>query len=139
MPAESSDLSLARQSAFLSSSIRSLDEVETQPFVSVARAKGASRQWVLWRHVLRNAFPPTLTIAGVLFGELLTSAIVTETVFALNGLGRMTANAVINEDTSVLQAIVILAATGFVIINLMVDLLYPVLDPRLRQRVGAAT
>jgi len=118
--------------------IRSLDEVEMQPFVSVARAKGASRQWVLWRHVLRNAFPPTLTIAGVLFGELLTSAIVTETVFGLNGLGRLTAAAVSNEDASVLQAIVILSAVGFVIINLAVDLLYPVLDPRLRRRVGAA-
>jgi peptide/nickel transport system permease protein len=119
--------------------IRSIDDVETQPFVSVARAKGASRQWVLWRHVLRNAFAPTLTIAGVLFGELLTNAIVTETVFGLNGLGRLTANAVNNLDASVLQAVVLLSAVGFVVVNLIVDLLYPVLDPRLAIRVEATS
>lgn len=117
--------------------IRSLDEVQTQPFVAVARAKGASRLWVLWRHVLRNALLPVLTIAGVLFGELLAGAVVTETVFGINGIGRITEQAVSNQDTAVLQAIVILAAFGFVVINLLVDLAAPLIDPRLKRSIGA--
>jgi peptide/nickel transport system permease protein len=117
--------------------IRSLDQVETQPFVAVARAKGASRSFVLWNHVLRNALLPVLTIAGVLFGELLAGAVVTETVFGINGLGRVTEQAVSNQDTAVLQAIVVLAALGFVLINLLVDLVAPLIDPRLTRSVGA--
>src|SRR5258708_13358388 len=67
--------------------MRNIDEVLLQPFVAVARAKGASRNWVLWKHVARNAVLPTLTIAGVLFGELLAGAVVPESVFCLAGLG----------------------------------------------------
>lgn len=118
--------------------IRSLDEVEAQPFVSVARAKGATRKGVLWRHVLRNALLPVLTIAGLLFGELLAGAVVTETVFGINGLGRITEQAVSNQDTAVLQAIVILAALGFVLINLVVDLVAPLIDPRLNRKLEAS-
>lgn len=118
--------------------MRSLDEIEAQPFVAVARAKGATRKGVLWRHVLRNALLPVLTIAGLLFGELLAGAVVTETVFGINGLGRITEQAVSNQDTAVLQAIVILAALGFIVINLLVDLAAPLLDPRLNRPVGAA-
>jgi peptide/nickel transport system permease protein len=118
--------------------IRSLDEVEAQPFVAVARAKGATRRGVLWHHVLRNALLPVLTIAGLLFGELLAGAVVTETVFGINGLGRITEQAVSNQDTAVLQAIVILAALGFIVINLLVDLAAPLIDPRLNRPVGAA-
>ncbi|MEG2632865.1 MAG: ABC transporter permease, partial [Comamonas sp.] len=117
--------------------IRNIDAVLTQPFVAVARAKGASRTWVLWRHVARNALLPTLTMAGILFGELLAGAVVTEAVFGLNGLGSLTQQAVANQDTAVLQAIVVISATSFVLINLLVDLLYPVLDPRLRTRLEA--
>ena len=118
--------------------IRSLDELEAQPFVSVARAKGATRKGVLWRHVLRNALLPVLTIAGLLFGELLAGAVVTETVFGINGLGRITEQAVSNQDTAVLQAIVILAALGFVLINLLVDLVAPLIDPRLNRKLEAS-
>jgi len=118
--------------------MRNIDEVLTQPFVAVARAKGASRGWVLWRHVARNAVLPTLTIAGVLFGELLAGAVVTEAVYGLNGLGGLTYQAVGNHDTAVLQAIVVISALAFVSINLIVDLLYPVLDPRLGRKLGAA-
>ena len=117
--------------------MRNIDQVLTQPFVAVARAKGASRSWVLWRHVARNALLPTLTIAGVLFGELLAGAVVTEAVFGLSGLGGLTYQAVGNHDTAVLQAIVVISALAFVTINLIVDLLYPVLDPRLGSKVGA--
>jgi peptide/nickel transport system permease protein len=117
--------------------IRSLDEIEAQPFVAVARAKGASRAWVLFRHMVRNALLPTLTIAGVLFGDLLAGAVVTETVFGLNGIGRLTEQAVSNQDTAVLQAIVVLAALGFVFVNLAVDLVAPLIDPRLKRKLGA--
>ena len=117
--------------------MRNIDEVLTQPFVAVARAKGASRTWVLWKHVARNAVLPTLTIAGVLFGELLAGAVVTEAVYGLSGLGGLTYQAVGNHDTAVLQAIVVISALAFVTINLIVDLLYPVLDPRLARKVAA--
>jgi peptide/nickel transport system permease protein len=118
--------------------MRNIDEVLLQPFVAVARAKGASRNWVLWKHVARNAVLPTLTIAGVLFGELLAGAVVTESVYGLGGLGGLTTQAVGNHDTAVLQAIVVISASAFVVINLAVDLLYPVLDPRLSRKLGAA-
>ena len=119
--------------------MRNIDEVLAQPFVAVAKAKGASHTWVLWRHVARNAVLPTLTIAGVLFGELLAGAVVTEAVYGLNGLGGLTNQAVGNHDTAVLQAIVVISALAFVTINLIVDLLYPVLDPRLGSKLGLAT
>ena len=111
--------------------IHNIDVVMHQPFVTVARAKGASHRGVLWRHVARNALLPVLTVAGLLLGELIAGALVTETVFGLNGLGQLTRDAVNNQDLAVLQAIVLVAALGFVLINLLVDLLYPLLDPRL--------
>ncbi|WP_157249788.1 ABC transporter permease [Nonomuraea typhae] len=110
---------------------RSLDQVFTQPFVPVVAAKGASRSWILWRHVVRNALPPTLTVAGLTFGELIAGSVVTETVFGRNGIGRLTEQAVNAQDTPVLLAVVVLAATVFVLVNLVVDVLFPVLDPRL--------
>jgi len=113
--------------------VRSIDDIRVQPFVTVVRAKGASESWVLWRSVARNAILPTLTIAGVLFGELVGGAVVTETVFGRPGIGRLTEQAVANQDIPVLQGVVVLAAVTFVLVNLIVDLLYPVLDPRLRQ------
>jgi peptide/nickel transport system permease protein len=117
--------------------IRNIDEIRTRPFIAVARAKGASETRLLWKHVARNAILPALTIAGVLFGELVAGAVVTETVFGLNGIGGLTEKAVGNQDLSVLQAIVVISAAAFVAINLAVDLAYPILDPRLRHRVGA--
>ncbi len=112
--------------------LRNLDTVSAQPFVAVARAKGATRLQVLFGHVLRNALLPVLTISGLLFGELLAGAVVTETVFGLNGIGRLAERAVRNQDAAVLQAIVVIAALGFVLVNLLVDSLYPLIDPRLR-------
>ncbi len=118
--------------------IRSIDAVQTQPFVAVARAKGASRSGVLWRHVARNAMLPALTIAGMLFGELIAGALITETVFGRSGLGQLTQQAVVNQDVAVLQAIVLISTAAFVIINLLVDLLFPLLDPRLKTQAGAS-
>ncbi|WP_313550012.1 ABC transporter permease [Corynebacterium sp.] len=114
--------------------IRSIDEVNQQSFVQVVRAKGASESWIFWRNVLRNAILPALTMVGLLFGELVGGAVVTETVFGRAGLGNMTVQAVSNRDTPVLLAVVVIAATAYIIINLIVDLLYPVLDVRLRRK-----
>ncbi|WP_132206234.1 ABC transporter permease [Leucobacter luti] len=117
--------------------MRSIDEVRAQPFVTVVRARGASTSWLLWRNVARNALLPTLTMAGLLFGELVGGAVITETVFARAGVGQLTAQAVANRDTPVLLAVVVLSTVVFVFINLIVDLLYPVLDARLRVKAPA--
>lgn len=117
--------------------LRSIDEVREQPFVNVVRARGASTSWLLWRNVAPNALLPALTMAGLLFGELVGGAIVTEAVFGRVGIGSLTAQAVAQRDTPVLLAVVVIAAVVFVTINLIVDLLYPVLDARLRQRAPA--
>lgn len=115
--------------------VRSIDEVKRQPFIQVVRARGAGEAWVFWRNVLRNAILPALTMAGLLFGELVGGAVVTEAVFGRAGIGQMTVQAVANRDTPVLLAVVVIAATVYVLINLIVDLLYPVLDARLRRKV----
>lgn len=113
--------------------IRSIDEARAQPFVQVLRARGASESRIFWRDVLRGALLPAITMAGLLFGELVGGAVVTETVFGRAGLGTLTVNAVSSRDTPVLLGVVLIAATSYVIINLIVDLLYPVLDVRLRE------
>ncbi|WP_206446576.1 ABC transporter permease [Agrococcus sp. KRD186] len=117
--------------------IRSIDDTVAEPFIAVARARGAGPRWLLSKEVARNSLLPTLTIAGVLFGELIAGAVVTETVFARTGLGRLTVDAVATRDTPVLQAIVVISAVGFVAINLAVDLVAPAIDPRLRKAVHA--
>lgn len=119
--------------------IRSIDEIQALPFIAVVRAKGASPRWILGRNVAKNALLPSLTIAGLILGDLIGGAVLTETVFARPGIGRLTEQSVANQDTPVLLAIVILATASFVLVNLVVDLLYPVFDPRLasRIRVGA--
>lgn len=117
--------------------VRSIDEVNRQPFIQVVRSRGAGEAWIFWRNILRNAMLPALTMAGLLFGELVGGAVVTEAVFGRAGIGQMTVQAVANRDTPVLLAVVVIAATLYVLINLIVDLLYPVLDPRLRRKVRA--
>jgi len=114
--------------------IQAVDKNLHEPFVSVLAAKGASHPRIVWRHVLRNAALPTLTISGLLFGELLSGAVVTETVFNLNGIGKMTEAAVRAQDVGLLQAIVLLSAFVFVGINLIIDLIFPLIDPRLRKQ-----
>jgi len=118
--------------------LRSMDQVAAQPFVAVARAKGMSETGVLWRHVIGNALLPVLNIAGLLLGELIAGALITETVFGRGGLGQLTQQAVNNQDIAVLQAVVMISALGFVLINLLVDLLMPLFDPRLKPLAGGA-
>lgn len=119
--------------------IRSIDEVQAKPFVQVLRARGATEARIFWNNVLRNALLPALTMAGLLFGELVGGAVVTETVFGRAGLGSLTVNAVSSRDMPVLLGVVLIAATAYVVINLIVDLLYPVLDVRLRQPAKTST
>lgn len=111
-----------------------------QPFVEVAFAKGASRAWVQRHHVLRAAAGPAFTVAGMWVGTVLAGSVVVETVFSRAGLGRLTQNAVLHQDIPVVQGIVLVAALAFVVVNLVVDLSYPLLDPRVagvRVTVGA--
>jgi peptide/nickel transport system permease protein len=110
---------------------KSMSDELGKDYVSVARAKGAGPLRVNVRHVLRNAALPTLTLAGLLVGGLLTGAIVVEVVFSRNGLGQITQGAVSAQDLPVVQGVVLLGALVFVTANLVVDLLYQVLDPRL--------
>lgn len=113
---------------------RSLRHSLAQPYVDTARAKGASPARVHFRHALRNASLPALTVIGLVIGELLAGAVVTETVFSRAGIGRLTATSVSAQDIPVVQGIVLFAAAVFVLVNLAVDLLYPLLDPRIVRR-----
>ncbi len=117
--------------AFISSLLaRSLDDALTAPYADTARSKGAAEIRVQLRHALRNALTSTVTLLGLLVGQLLTSTVVVEVVFSRAGLGQLTDNAVSNEDIPVVQGMVVLGAAVFVIVNLLVDLAYPLLDPR---------
>jgi peptide/nickel transport system permease protein len=107
-------------------------EVLDTEFVKLARIKGLTRQVVLWKHCLRNALIPVVTLFGVFFALLVTGAIVTETVFAWPGVGRLTYEAVIFRDYPLLQAVILLKAVIVLSVNLGVDILYAYLDPRVR-------
>lgn len=107
-------------------------DVLGEDFVRTARAKGLNRRQVLWRHVLRNAFVPVLTVMGLQFASLLTGTIVVENVFSLPGLGRLIFQAISNRDLLVVQDVVMLLAAAVIVINFIVDVLYAVIDPRLK-------
>ncbi|MFC5939856.1 ABC transporter permease [Corynebacterium choanae] len=114
--------------------VRSVADVANQPYVTVARAKGASRSWLFFHTIVRNALLPAVTMIGLIFGELIGGAVVTEAVFSRPGIGSLTVLSVANRDTPVLLAIVVLAVAAYVVVNIVVDLLYPLLDPRLQRR-----
>ncbi|WP_334150532.1 ABC transporter permease [Microbacterium sp.] len=123
---------------------KSLDTTLREPYIDTAWAKGASRIRVHVRHGLRNAALPALTMTGLIVGQLLSGTVVTETVFSRPGVGRVTATAVQQQDIPVVQGVVLFAAAVFVIANLVVDLIYPLLDPRIvlagtRRRRGRAS
>jgi peptide/nickel transport system permease protein len=118
---------------------RSLTGIWQQPFIDALRARGLTRARLLFMHVLPNAAIPALTMTGVIVGNLLAGSVVTETVFSREGIGRLAQGAVSVKDIPVVQGVVLLAAVIFVVINLVVDLLYPILDPRIARvrRQGA--
>jgi peptide/nickel transport system permease protein len=113
-----------------------------QAYVETARAKGAGRWRVHLRHALRNASLPALTVVGLLVGQLIAGSVVVETVFSRDGLGRVTAEAVTTQDIPLVQGVVVFGALIFVATNLLVDLVYPLLDPRIvvasERRAGLA-
>lgn len=107
-------------------------------YVETAQSKGVSRARIHLRHVARNAAIPALTLVGLLTGELLAGTVVVETVFSRAGLGRITAAAVERQDIPVVLGVVLFSAAIFVLVNLLIDIVYPVLDPRITQNGGQA-
>lgn len=123
------------QAAILSRVTRAaLIEVLGEDYIRTARAKGMPMRVVLWRHALRNAMIPVLTIMGLQFAFLLAGTIIIENVFYLPGLGRLVFQAITQRDLIVVQSVVMLLVATVVLVNLLVDLSYAMIDPRLRSR-----
>ena len=109
-------------------------EVLNQDYIRTARAKGVGNPPVVWKHALKNAAIPIVTIVGIELGTLLGGSVITETIFAWPGVGRLSVQAIYNRDYPVVQAAVFTLAATFVLVNLVVDVLYTYLDPRIRLR-----
>ncbi len=109
-------------------------EVLNQDYIRTARAKGVAGSPIVWKHALKNAAIPIVTIVGIELGTLLGGSVITETIFAWPGVGRLSVQAIYNRDYPVVQAAVFLLASTFVVVNLVVDVLYTYLDPRIRLR-----
>ncbi len=107
-------------------------EVLSQDYIRTARAKGVLERWVIFKHALKNALLPVVTIVGLQFGTLLAGAILTETIFSWPGIGSWIYDGILNRDYPVVQGGVIFVAVAFVLINLVVDLSYAFLDPRIQ-------
>jgi ABC-type dipeptide/oligopeptide/nickel transport system permease component len=108
-----------------------LEELSSD-YVRTARAKGLSTAAVLFRHAFRNALIPIITILGLQFGTLLAGAIVTESIFSWPGIGRLTVQAISARDYPLLQGCILLIAVSYVFVNLLTDVFYAVVDPRVR-------
>ena len=107
-------------------------EVLSQDYVRTARAKGVGQSGILYVHALKNAAVPIVTVVGIGIALLIGGAVVTETVFAIPGLGRLTTDAILQRDYPVIQGVVLMFSFAYVIVNLLVDLLYTLFDPRIR-------
>jgi peptide/nickel transport system permease protein len=101
-------------------------------YVRTARAKGLPEHKVILKHGFRNALTPIVTLTALLFGELVAGAVLTEQIFTIPGFGKLVVDAVFNRDYAVVQGIVLVTAVGFIVLNLIADMLYFVLNPRLR-------
>jgi ABC-type dipeptide/oligopeptide/nickel transport system permease component len=110
----------------------SMVEVLTEDYIRAARAKGLSQRLVLWRHGLKNALIPVVTMLGLQFGAMLAGAVVTETVFSRPGIGRLVVAAILQKDYPLVQGCIVFLATVYLLVNLLVDLAYAWLDPRIR-------
>lgn len=123
------------QAAILARVTRSaMLEVLGEDYIRTARAKGMPRRYVLWRHALRNAMIPVLTILGLQFAFLLAGTIIIENVFYLPGLGRLVFQAITQRDLIVVEGVVMLLVASVVLVNILVDIAYAMVDPRLRSR-----
>ncbi len=132
LPAITLGLALA---AVITRTLRSsMLEALSEDYVRTARAKGLSDGAVIRRHALKNALIPVVTVLGLQLGTLIGGAVITEYVFALPGVGRLVVDAVFARDYPLVQGVVLLIAVGFILSNLMVDLLYGWIDPRIRHR-----
>jgi peptide/nickel transport system permease protein len=121
------------QAAILSRVTRSaMLEVLGEDYIRTARAKGMPRRYVLWRHALRNAMIPVLTIMGLQFAFLLAGTIIIENVFYIPGLGRLVFQAITQRDLIVVEGVVMLLVASVILVNLLVDICYAIVDPRLR-------
>lgn len=110
----------------------SMLEVIRADYVRTARAKGVKERNVIWIHTLKNAMIPVITVIGLNFGFLLGGTIITEKVFAINGIGRLMIDAIASRDFPMVQGSVLLVATLFVVVNLIVDIIYTFIDPRIK-------
>jgi peptide/nickel transport system permease protein len=106
--------------------------VLSQDFIRTARAKGLSRGKILFVHALKNAAVPIVTTFGLGFGLLVGGAVITESVFAIPGLGRLTVDAILTHDYPVIQGLILFFAMIYILLNLVIDLSYTLLDPRIR-------
>jgi ABC-type dipeptide/oligopeptide/nickel transport system permease component len=130
LPAATLGLGLA---AILTRMVRtSMLEELNQDYIRTARAKGLSENAVVYRHALRNALNPVLTVLGLQFGSLLAGAIVTETIFGWPGIGRLTLSAISNRDYALVQGCILAIGLTYVAVNLLTDAVYSVADPRMR-------
>jgi peptide/nickel transport system permease protein len=125
-------LSAFMVAAFLRLTRSGMLEALDSEYVKLARIKGLSETTVVWKHALRNSLIPVITYLGTVFGRMVTGTVVVETVFAWPGVGRLAYDAVMLSDYPVLQAVVLFMATAFLVINLVVDILYAYIDPRIR-------
>ncbi len=132
LPATALGLRAAAQIARLTRA--SMLEVLNQEYVTTARAKGLAERVVILRHALKNALIPVVTIVGLQFGNLITGAVIVETVFARPGVGQLAVNAIRARDFPMVQGTVLFAATAYVLVNLFVDVSYAWIDPRIRYR-----
>ncbi|WP_110968703.1 ABC transporter permease [Pseudomonas huaxiensis] len=110
---------------------RGFQDIWREPYITTAYAKGLSRGQVQARHGFRNAALPLLTLIGLQVGNTVSGAVLVETIFARNGVGRLVQEAVLRQDISLVLGVVTVSAAAFVLVNLLVDLLYPILDPRI--------
>lgn len=129
LPAASLGLSMAATLARMTRS--SMLEVLGQDYVRFARSKGLKEDAVIWGHALKNALIPVITVLGTQFGALLGGAVVTETIFAWPGVGRLAVNSIARRDFPMIQGNTLIICTGFVLVNLLVDILYSVINPRI--------
>jgi peptide/nickel transport system permease protein len=107
-------------------------DVLAQDYIRTAHAKGLSSEKVLLRHALKNAAVPIATIIGIGVALLISGVVVTETVFAIPGLGRLTVDAILRRDYPIIQGVILIFSAAYVLVNLLVDLSYALLDPRIR-------
>ena len=112
----------------------SILEVLQEDYIRTARAKGVFERLVVTRHAMRNAMLPVVTVIGLEFAFLIGGLVVTEQVFNLNGIGKLFVQAMTRGDYTLVQALVLLVATFFIVVNFLIDLLYAALDPRIRYR-----